>query len=344
MTLNCVIPINGKQKVVFNNIEKITMSLEDYNGLPEVPMQRNTEARAKTPKVRKMLSGPVLPVHLDVAIVELTQDCFYYGVKYEKGWRAVVNGCTRRYYWINHLYDREPQSQTVPEYVHVTIYKVSDMEEVRKIYNTFDSPDATEIKKEKLYGILCGMFEFHPNCSKLLKGEFLTALNIACHFLNPKSYNQTSVPVDQLPYQVKEYIEEIKVFDEVCKNPKNWDQALVAAAFMALKIYGKNNDRLMDCLDRIDRRAMDTTISKRDGATHISCEWQTHSKFPNKGTNWDKPGGLKETVPFALYWISKFIEDDKQIQIGFNWNETAVKWFDDFNKTNNSLNSIFQIA
>jgi hypothetical protein len=326
------------EKVGFDTIEKKTMDIDDFLKLPPVPMQRFTEGRAKTAKVKKMLSGPVLPVHLDVALVELVQDCVYYGETYKKGYIAVVNGNTRAYYWKNGL------SKTIPKIVHTTSYKVMNMDEVRQIYNTFDSPDSTEIKKEKLYGILSGMFDFQPKCSKLIKGEFLSALNISCHFLNSKSYNQPSATVDQLPFQVKEYIEEIKAFDGICKTPKNWDQALVSSALMALKLYGKDNKKLLDCFDRIDRRAMDTTVLERDGATHISSEWQTNNKFPNKGTNWDKSGGLKETVSFSLYWISKFMEDKKLSQLGYNWHDTAEKWFEEYNKMNNSLNQILQIA
>lgn len=326
------------EKVQFDNVLKKEMDIEDFLKLPAVPMQRFTAGRAKTTKVKKMLSGHVQSVHLDVALVELTQDCDYYGEFYPKDYVAVVNGNTRAYFWKNNL------SKSIPKIVHTTIYKVKDMEEVRVLYNMFDSPDSTEIKKEKLYGILSGMFDFQPTCSKLIKGEFLTALNISCHFLHPKTYNQPSSSVDQLPFQVKEYIEEIKAFDSICKTPKNWDQALIASAFMALKVYGKDNLRLLECFDRIDRRAMDTTVLERDGATHISYEWQTNSRFTMKGTNWDKPGGLKTTVPFCLYWISRFEEGKKLSQLGYNWNDTAKEWFEGYHKTNNSLNNLLQIS
>lgn len=330
--------VKAQPKVSFPNIDKEEMCIEEFLELPEVPMQRDTEERSKTTKVKKMLSGEVLAVHLDVALIELTEDCVYYNKKYLKGHRAIVNGCTRRYYWYHRL------SKNIPEKVYATIYKCSNMEAVREIYNTFDSPDATERKKEKLYGILCGLFDFEPTCTKLLKGEFLSALNLSCHYLSPKEYNQPSASVDQLPHQVKHYIEEIKAFDKICVHPKNWDQALVAAAFMSLKLYGTKNVKLLDCLGRIDRRAMNTMTSERDGATHICSEWQTNIKFPIKGTSWDKPGGLKETVSFALYWIKIFIEDKTLSQPGYNWNETGKTWFDQYNITNKNLSKLLQTA
>lgn len=330
--------IKDDVKVSFSNIEKKEIAIEDFLKFPEVPMQRDTEGRAQTSKVKKMLSGKVLPVHLDVALIELTQDDVYYNKQYPKGYQAIVNGCTRRYYWDNRL------SKNIPEKVHATIYKCKDMNEVRELYNTFDSPDATERKQEKLYGILCGLFDFEPTCSKLQKGEFISALNISCFYLSPKEYNQPSVTVDQLPHQVKCYIEEIKAFDKICKNPKKWDQSLVAAALMSLKVYGTNNTKLLECLDRIDRRAMNTMVSKRDGATHICHEWETNTKFPNKATKWDKYGGLKQTVSFALYWIKNYMNNNELTQLGFNWESTGEDWFADYNKVNNSISNLFNIA
>jgi hypothetical protein len=325
-------------KVSFSNIEKREIDVETFLKYPEVPMQRDTEGRAQTTKVKKMLSGKVLPVHLDVALVELTEDDIYYNVKYEKGYTAVVNGCTRRFYWDNGL------SENIPEKVHATIYKCKNMNEVREIYNTFDSPDATERKKEKLHGILSGLFDFIPRSSKLQKGEFLSALNFSCHTLNYKEYSQPSSSVDQLPHQVKCYIDEIKAFDMICQNPKKWDQALVAAAFMSLKVYGTNNEKLLRCLDRIDKRQMNTMVSKRDGATHICVEWDTNARFIIKGTGWDKPGGLKQTVSFALYWIKNFMIDNDLTQPGFNWESTAKEWFNEHNKLNRNLSKLFNAA
>ena len=61
------------EKVQFDNVLKKEMDIEDFLKLPAVPMQRFTAGRAKTTKVKKMLSGHVQSVHLDVALVELTQ-------------------------------------------------------------------------------------------------------------------------------------------------------------------------------------------------------------------------------------------------------------------------------
>lgn len=308
-------------------IRKEILSVDDFIKLPPVPLQRYTEGRAKTSKVKKMLSGEVRPEHLDVAVVELTRDCEYFNEKYPKGWRGIVNGNTRKYFWERGL------SKSRPKNVFATVYLLDSMDAVRECYNTFDSPDATEANKEKLYGILCRMYKYDPVCSKIIKGEFLTALNLACHYLDPVFYNQSTTKTDYLPGQVGHYFDEIIKFDQVCVNPKAWDQALLCSAFMSMKKYGTNNSKLLDCLLAIDNRAMNTTTRDRDGATHICLEWETNDRFKSKGTTWERPGGMKETVPFALYWIDKFMEDQRLAQLGYNWKDTGKTYFDNYRNT-----------
>jgi hypothetical protein len=327
---------NTLKKFEFKNIEMERLAIEEFFDMPAVPMQRDTEGRASKPKVKKMLKFLKAP-HLEISLVRLTKDCVYYGKKYKKGWSGIVNGNTRKYYWLNNLTDK------IPSYVNATIYSVENMEEVRDIYNMFDNPDSAEKNQEKAYGILSGLYSFEPTCSKIQKGEFLTGLHFACYKFNPAKYNQPNIKAEHLPFEVKEFIEEIKAFDEICLTPRNWDQALVCAAFMALKRYGLKNDRLLECFRRIDQRQMDTTVSEQDGATHISLEWKTNEKFESKGTSWSKPNGFGQTVPFALYWIEKFMNNKKQMQFGKGWETTADTWFNEYHKVNNNLSQIFEI-
>lgn len=316
---------------------KETMPLDDFLNLPSVPHQRYTEGRAKSAKVKKMLSGHVRPEQLEVAIVELTQDCKYYNEEYKKGWRGIVNGNTRRLFWA------KGWSKSVPTFVNATIYYLPDMEAVRDCYNTFDSMNATEITKEKLYGIISGMYNYTPVTSKIIKGEFLTALNLACHFYDSKMFYYNTARPEMLPSLVGTYIDEIIAFDNFCSHPKAWDQALLCAAFMALKRYGVNNKKLLECLSGIEQREINTKKKIRDGVTHISLEWETNTKFPNKITNWDKAGGMKEIVSFALYWIEKYMENKELNQIGNNWKDTGKDWFKYYAKPTTAPNNVISI-
>lgn len=326
-----------------SNVIKETMDIDEFLKLEAVPHQRYTEGRAKTSKVKKMLGGYTRPEQLEVAIVELTEDCEYYGKTYNKGWRGIVNGNTRKMYW------KQGLSKSRPSKVFATIYLLANMEEVRSCYNTFDSLDATEVKKEKLYGILCGVYKYDPQCSKIIKGEFLSGLNLACHFLSPDVFNQSTSKVDALPSQVGLFFDEIVAFDKNCQTPKSWDQSLLCAALMAFKKYGTNDQRFLECFNAIDARAMNTTTKERDGATHISYEWQTNERFPNKGTIWDKKDGMKEVVSFALYWIDKYMENQRLSQLGFNWKDTGKTFFKNFNSNGivaalNTTNNVVPIS
>lgn len=320
-------------------VERKVLPLEDFLALDPVPFQRFTEARAKTNKVKKMLRE-LRPEHLEVAVAVLTKEDKYFGEIYQKGWMGIANGNTRKLYWKNHLAAIEPMSTRVPTEVYATVYYVDSMDEMRRLYNSYDSMEATEIRKEKLYGILVGIHDYNPQSTKLQKGEFLTALNFANYCFDPVQYNQPQAKVDQLPYQVKNFLEEIKAFDVICKNPKNWDQALVTAAFMSLKKFGTNDPQLLEILDCIDTRKMDTTLAKRTGWTHINYEWSTGEKFPNKSTSWEVSGGLRETVAFALYWIEKDMANSKLSQLGPNWKEITKNYFQVLHNLNNILNIV----
>lgn len=310
---------------LMSTVERKTMDLDSYLKIEPVPFQRFTEGRAATPKVKKALSK-LRPEHLNVELVELTSDSYYHGKTYPAGSIFIINGNTRKHFWSNNLSDK------VPEFVHATVYKFSTMEQIRDSYNTFDSPSAVERNQEKLYGILVRIHGFEPSCEKLIKGQVISALNLACHYYDSVIYNQPSVTPDAMDGQAALFIEELKVFDTIAKHPKHWDQALTCVALMALKVYGTTNQRLLDCLSLIDRRAMNTTVAERDGATHIVYEWDKNDKFKNKTTTWDKEGGLKQTTSFALYWINRYMENKNQIQLGYNWAETGSTFFATYHK------------
>jgi hypothetical protein len=334
---------NIKDKIdhdIMKNIEVVTIPTNTFLEFEPVPMQRDTQGRASTPKVKRMLKT-LKPTHLEVAIVELLQSEKYYGRIYEKGWKGIVNGNTRAYYWKNCLSDK------IPPHVFATVYKCKSMEEVREIYNQYDNPDSMEKTQQKVYGILSKLLSFEPTCEKIKKGEILTGLNYACYKLNPKFWNQANILAKDLPFQLETYIEEIKIFDKICNNRARWDQALICASLMSLKKYKNNSDELnilINGLKRIDERSYDTTGSEYDGITHICIEWFTSDKlFPTKGTSWSKAGGFCDTVPFALYWIQNYMQGKRLKQSGFNWRTVADKWYCDHNTQSINLNKLFSV-
>lgn len=326
-------------------IEKFWMPIDEFLKIQPVPMQRYTEGRAKNNQVKKMLSR-VTAEQLEVAIVELTEDSDYIGTQYKKGWQGVLNGNTRSHFW------REGKSKTIPKEVYVTKYKFDSMARVRESYDSFDSMDATEKKYEKVFGYLVRSYGFDPDttCSKLIKGQILSGLNISCFYYDPDRFNQPVVKTENLPEMLSLYMDELKIFNEICQNEKSWDQALLAAALMSIKKWGKDH-RLIKGLKRIDMHSQ--VISEEDGKhvdgiTHIVREWTTRTPdIPSKTTNWDKPGGLKETLAYALYFIQLWMKDEKVSQRGYNWQTSASNFFPQntkkFKTVTNNLNNLFSI-
>jgi hypothetical protein len=316
---------------------KNTMPLTDYFNIPPVPFQRFTEGRADQPKVKKALSK-LRPEHLNVELAELTKDDTYHGQLYKAGSVFIINGNTRKHFWMNTLSDK------IPKEVYTTTYKFETMEEMRDSYNTFDSMSAVERNQEKIYGILCRVHNFVPQSEKLVKGQFISGLNLACFYYDRNLFNQSSVSPEILPSEVAVYIEEIKALDKAIKHPKNWDQALICAALMAFKIHGTNNAKLLQCLEGIDNRYMVTTASARNGITHIAYEWTTGSRWKTKTTVWDKDGGIKHCAAFALYWIEQYMEDKMLVQVGYNWDKTCDNYFTQYHATSNQLSNLLQFA
>lgn len=317
--------IKLKPKVdLVNKIERKTMPYEEFVQIPPVPFQRFTEGRAEQSKVKKALSV-LRAEHLEVSLSELTEDNHYNNEFYPAGSIFISNGNTRKHFWLNGL------SNQIPKDVYVSIYKFKTMDEMRENYNTFDSMNAVERKAEKLYGILARIHQFVPKCEKLVKGQFLSGLNLACFYYDRDEYNQPTVTEDSLPGEVALYIEELKALDSIIKTPKNWDQALICASLMALKNHGTKNVELLKCLDAIDRRAINTTQLLRDGATHICLEWSRgliNQRWKTKGTGWDTEGGLKQCTAFALYWMEQYIEGKMLQQVGYNWEKLPETYFD----------------
>ena len=120
-------------------------SLKKFLGLPEVPCQRDTEARLG--RARKHLQI-VRPEHCIVHLVRLTKDCEVAGKLYPEGMVFVIDGNTRSMYWDTCDPDVLPQ-----KLVAIT-YEYEDLDQIKAAYDCFDSAEATEKNQQKIYGIL----------------------------------------------------------------------------------------------------------------------------------------------------------------------------------------------
>lgn len=302
-----------------NIINSYWMNYDDFAKLDEVFCQRNTEGRLS--RAQKHLAT-LMPEHVVVFVAKLTKSDTVFGKKYKAGklWRIDSN--TRALNW------KRGGSDAIPEKVFVIEYAFDNIDRIRESYNTFDSPDSVERNQEKLYGILSGMYNYTPKSEKLIKGQILTGLHKASCFFFPDTWNQYTIKASELPGQIGAFLEEIKALDNIIKISANWDQALTCAALMALKKYGCENDHLIEGLRDIDQRAFSTKGKEWDGIAHICWEWVNGKMFPDKTTTWTHQNGLNRTVPYACYWIDKYMADETGSKAGKNWTDTATKYKD----------------
>jgi hypothetical protein len=328
-------------------VRRVNMSILEFLQIPPSPFQRPTKQRAGKKDVRDALSK-LRPEHLEVAIAELTEDVYDddNNLLYKAGTRFVNNGNTRAYYWRNCLTDakgkKDYKSDVAPNMVYAAIYPCRNLEEVRANYFTFDSPTAVEKDAEKLAGLLLNTHEFQARSDVFKKGRFLSSLGWACHCYDSELYpNLPSVKIQNAPGMLALYIEEIKHLDSLMLHKKKnpfWDSPSISGTLMALKKYGTKNKKLNEFIKKFDSNKKKTDTDEGfDGVTHILEEWQSCNLFPDHHPYWERvmvignqtyDTGFNKTVSFFLYWLEKYMNDEKLYQRGAGWDKTCDKFFD----------------
>ena len=317
-------PVDFRDVKAWGVIDSYWMSYQEFQDLPEVFCQRNTEARLN--RARKHLAV-LLPEHCIVFVAKLTQDDELQGQRFRAGYRWRIDSNTRALNWST------AGSDVIPKDLFVIELSFAEIDRIQFSYNTFDSMDSVERNQEKLYGILQGPYKFTPTSPKIIKGQILSALNKACCFYFPDLYENLSPKTHELSGQVGAFIEEIKILDEIITDAKAWDQALVCAALMAVRRWGEN-ERLIEGLTLINDGYMNTTMTIEgktkkklwDGITQINHEWLNDETFPDKGTNWFKDGGLNNTVSYVLYLLVKWMENKKGDKVSNNYKAIGPDW------------------
>ena len=326
------------QKNMLENISIEEMYYEDFIRLLEVPMQRNTEERLKTAKHLRVLR----PEHCIVHLVRLTKDCMVKGKLYRKGTLMRVDSNTRAMTW------EEGKSDAIPEKVIAIIYDWETMDEVKECYNCFDSAEATEKNQQKLYGIITGMYNYQPISRRMTQCNILSGLNKACHFMYPDRWNQSSVKSQNLEGMVGPWFADgsLQALDELmASTPKEgWNQPFIAAALMSLKYYGPNDPVLRSAWEDIIEERGNFKDEKKDGVSHIIYEWMKGKFFKDvsicKDTKWEN---MNRTVSYILYWIDKYVENEKLSKVGIGWDKVAIEYKDRVS-TQQHLNNLLNIA
>ena len=302
-----------------NVINTYWMPIEEFLQLDEVFCQRDTEARLK--KARKYLDT-CIPEHVNVAVAKLTKQSNLNGKTYKAGTLFRVDSNTRAMNW------SEGNSDHIPKEVHVTEYSFDNLDRIRESYNTFDSTDATEKNREKLVGIIHGIYGYEPKSQKLKSGEVLTGLKHAAAFYYPEFHGDLNVQASHLPGLVGAYFTELFHLDNYMTKKSHWDQSLITAALMGIKRYGTANEKFNEFLEGLNEREQDTrSIHKKryDGLTHICKEWDNPTYFKNVGTRFPE---MQEQVSYILYFMNAYMDDRRLVKRDESWKTFWSKWKD----------------
>lgn len=277
----------------------VPYSFVEYLRLKTCPVQRNHVKRARDKKTKEKL-GILLPQHTFIATAELTQDSFdpTNGEVYKAGTVFLVDSHTRREFW------KLGESDALPEKLTSQHYKVNSVENLRKLYYTFDNTTNTEKSADLAYGAARYLgVEFKNH--KLYQ---VTGLTWAAHFYSKQQFPKTSgYDGDKLIDVIKEFTHELLFLDSFIWDKKiDIPHPLRSAALMFLKKYNCDtySRKIVQRVFQDEFAAKDDS-RRLDAVTHI-LEWL-------KDKNAEFAANFK-TIPVLtekfLYWLNQaYLED-----------------------------------
>lgn len=217
-------------------IESINLSTSEWARIRDNPRQRDTEAHLRK---AKHLYSPS-PTHKRVAAARLD------GKLYK------LDGHTRALLW-----SRSPGLAPVGG-VEVDVYPVSNVTELCKLYDEFDSRAAAETVADAAYGAMREI-GFDPQ-SFLKKGGFTLALQIAEGVRLRLSSRRAKSPIHEL---VREWKPELTLLDGVPGfSAKRFSSVFIAAALVTLR---KHPEKALDFWWRYSQDLGKKQNTKKDG-------------------------------------------------------------------------------
>ena len=285
-----------------NKVTKEVLPTSDLFKISPIFCQRNHVLRAK--KVAKEIAkNPFLGTGLEVALVE-----------YPNGNREIANGNTRLYIWENF----DEFGVDIPSHLLVTTYKVTNKEEAKRIYDSFDSMTATENSKHKIQGKY-RQLGLNFSDRTISTGTIGKALTYGCAGYVDED-GETLSGKDMLK-NIVNFREELLVLDSIGLGGKALKgQPIIAAALMVLKKYGFTNPKVKVLLKNLKKG----TPSKYDQGDYFII-----NELPNKlGESWGKTDGqsMPNNLNYILYCMDKFIDGDSIKAFG----KSVRSYYDNF--------------
>jgi hypothetical protein len=283
---------------------KVPLSI--FSELRDNRLQRNHKDRVNKMAKKYSPSVPTLSeVQAVIATTDLTGEYYEVEIDVPAGEESKVNGHTRNEYWTGDKFSKlAAQQGHVPEMVSLTVYEVDTWDDYKKLYDSFDSPDAVETSNNKIQSAIRAIGI--PVTSKMaMGGKFGTALRHAYP-------GDDKEPVFT---KVAYFADEISDLDRAGgfePNEKGLKfQALTSAMLAALKVWDKpdsNRQRLLSGISQI-------VNFDKDRANWSSSEWNgidaILKEFGSDGT----------MLPSGVHRSTKYADVDMQLDFIWYWLE-----------------------
>jgi len=240
-------------------ITKIEMDTDTFIKIQDNPIQRDTVNHAKK-AVKRHLKEYTEPQRV-VAIAQLTGS--------KKRWK--VDGHTRSLLW-------DSGKLKAPTTVYVTVYHISNEEELIELYSHFDNKDAAETRQDQLTGALNYLKISGISRMRTHKLGILSAITLIDRALK-RSNEDATVLVRISPYkkELTALLEQGWMYNT--KQGQPGTPSCVTGTFLILsKLYG--NDCLGFWSGYNTGKGMDSTRSGRDGSK-AAVDWILRARNNN---------------------------------------------------------------
>lgn len=324
--------IKGHQTISVANHDFIIIPVSEFTQIPEIPTNRDSHRRV--PKMTRTFDDAYTKnqtatlTEVAIGYVEEDFEDPDSKMKYQKGQWYVVDGNTRKHYWI-----KFPERAQSTGNLTGKIHYLRSMEDVKYAYYPYNNSKSSEKASEILQG-LAKRYNWAPRQQVFANGGYKSALDWAAY-----------TPGEDKPDVFKAFnicFEGLKILDSIPQNGGNTitkpyldslkSQAIIAACLTALR-FNSNNLRLHDLVHRLATMTNDeinSAISKGelDPVQVIAVEYTNNS--PRRSKNMDSEPWLKGLarstkfesqsvqMDFLLYWIQKYIETPK---VTYNFNK-----------------------
>jgi|TARA_R110000822_G_scaffold309726_1_gene440005 hypothetical protein len=285
---------------LIKNIKTKNITWDEFLKYENCPVQRNHIKRAEDKKTRIKL-GELQSQHLCIATAELIKESYdpANNVTYSMGSKFVVDGHTRRQFWKNE------SSDFIPDSLISQHYEVKNIEDLRKLYYSYDNSSNTEQSSDLAYGA-CRYLGIELTNHKMYN---VTGLTWAAYF-----YNNTKFPKNN-GYDGKEMIplfqefsKEILFLDRIVWKLKYIRPQLITASILFLKNY--NNDNAKTIITRIFKNSFvgPDDDGRYDGVTNL-IEWLKNATKEDLVTNYHT---IPKLTKLFLYWMDQQYLEDTQ--------------------------------